>query len=103
MPSTAPPIATIVSFGCHPVVVGPEVAAVGTDFVGPLRRRVDDLRGGVTIFLQGAAGNVLPLEGFMDKLGGEVVFGERVALEAAHAVADAEPRRMQVDRSTTAR
>ena len=70
-------IATIVGFGCHPVVVGPEVAAAGTDFVGPLRRRVDQLRGGVTIFLQGAAGNVLPLEGFMDQLGGEVIFGER--------------------------
>lgn len=40
-------IATVVGFGCHPVVVGPEVPAVGSDFVGPLRRRVEELRGGV--------------------------------------------------------
>ena len=60
-------IATLVGFGCHPVVVGPEVPAVGSDFVGPLRRRTEALRGGVAVFLQGAAGNVLPLEAFFDR------------------------------------
>lgn len=91
-------IATLVGFGCHPVVVGPEVPAIGTDFVGPLRRRVEDLRGGVAVFLQGAAGNVLPLEAFFDHAGPEVVMGQRLGLEAAHAVADAEPRAIQVDK-----
>ncbi len=92
------PIATVVSFGCHPVVVGPEVPQAGPDFVGPLRQRTTQLRGGgVTLFLQGAAGNVLPLEAFVDRQGPEVVFGERLALEAAHAVADAEPRAMTID------
>lgn len=91
-------IATLVGFGCHPVVVGPDVAAVGSDFVGPLRRQVEALRGGVAIFLQGAAGNVLPLECFFDAPGPEVIFGRRIGLEAAHAVADAEPRDMRVER-----
>jgi neutral ceramidase len=91
-------IATLVGFGCHPVVVGPDVAAAGSDFVGPLRRRVEALRGGVAIFLQGAAGNVLPLECFFDAPGPEVPFGERLGLEAAHAVADAETRAMRVER-----
>lgn len=92
------PIATVVGFGCHPVVVGPEVALAGPDFVGPLRVRTSELRGGgVTLFLQGAAGNVLPLEAFIDHQGPEVAFGERLALEAAHAVADTEPRSMVVD------
>lgn len=91
-------VATIVGFGCHPVVVGPEVPAIGSDFVGPLRRRVESLRGGTAVFLQGAAGNVLPLEGFFDHAGPESTMGERLGLEAAHAVADAEPREMQVDR-----
>jgi len=92
------PIATVVGFGCHPVVVGPEVDAAGPDFVGPLRERTNELRGGgVTVFLQGAAGNVLPLEAFIDRTGPEVTFGERLALEAAHAVADAEPRAMTIE------
>ena len=85
-------IATLVGFGCHPVVVGPDVPAIGSDFVGPLRRRVEALRGGVAVFLQGAAGNVLPLEGFFEESGPEVAFGERLGLEAAHAVADQDPR-----------
>lgn len=92
------PIATVVGFGCHPVVVGPESDAAGPDFVGPLRQRTTELRGGgVTVFLQGAAGNVLPLEAFIDHAGPEVAFGDRLALEAAHAVADAEPREMTID------
>lgn len=91
-------VATIVGFGCHPVVVGPDVPAVGSDFVGPLRRRVEELRGGVALFLQGAAGNVLPLEAFFDHAGPEVAMGERLGLEAVHAVADADPRAVGVER-----
>ena len=87
-------ISTIVGFGCHPVVVGPEVPMVGSDFVGPLRDLLDErLRpGGVTVFLQGAAGNVLPLEAFRDEPESAAIVGERLALEAAHAVADRDPR-----------
>jgi hypothetical protein len=98
--SSSQAIATLVSFACHPVVVGPEVALVGPDFVGPLRRMLsEDLRpGSVTVFLQGPAGDALPLEAFMDTAGGEQAFGQRVALEAAHAIADAEPRRIEVDK-----
>ncbi len=93
------PVATIVAFGCHPVVVGPEVDATGTDYVGPLRRRVDMLRGGgVCVFLQGAAGNVLPLEGFFDHDGPQQPMGERLGLEAAHAVADADPLARTIER-----
>ena len=85
------PIATITAFGCHPVVVGPEIAKTGSDFVGPLRRRVEDLRGGVCLFLQGAAGNVLPLEAFHDLDGPQIPMGQRLGLEAAHAIADTDP------------
>lgn len=94
------PIATIVGFGCHPVVVGPDVPMVGSDFVGPLRDLVDSrLRpGGVTIFLQGAAGNVLPLEAFRDEPEAAEAVGERLALEAAHAIADRDPRELDVER-----
>lgn len=94
------PIATIVGFGCHPVVVGPEIPMVGSDFVGPLRELLDSrLRpGGVTIFLQGAAGNVLPLEAFGEDPEAAAPVGERLALEAAHAVADRDPREIDVER-----
>jgi neutral ceramidase len=92
-------VATLVGFGCHPVTVGPEVPFIGSDFVGPLRERLDgDLGGGTTLFLQGAAGNVLPLEAFGTDVTDDEPMGRRLALEAAHAVADAEPWRSTIDR-----
>jgi len=100
------PIATIVSFACHPVVIGPDVAGAGPDFVGPLRSRLSNLDRpvSVTVFLQGAAGDALPLEAFREDDGGAAlvaadIFGERLALEAHHAVADAHPWVVEVDRS----
>jgi neutral ceramidase len=97
-------IATLVSFACHPVVIGPDYPGAGPDFVGPLRSELSNLPrpGAVTVFLQGAAGDALPLEAFRDDEGALVaadVFGERLALEAAHAVADADPWAMEIDRS----
>lgn len=97
-------IATIVSFACHPVVIGPDFEGAGSDYVGPLRSRLDHLLrpGSVTVFLQGAAGDALPLEAFRDDggaLAAAYVFGERIAIEAAHAVADADPWLVEIDRS----
>ena len=97
-------IATLVSFACHPVVIGPDVEGAGPDFVGPLRSYLANLLrpGAVTVFLQGAAGDALPLEAFRDDDSAEVaadVFGTRVALEAAHAIADADPWIAEIDHS----
>ena len=97
-------IATLVSFACHPVVIGPDYPGAGPDFVGPLRSSVANLHrsGSVTLFLQGAAGDALPLEAFRDDDGALVaarIFGERLALEAAHAIADADPWAIEIDRS----
>jgi hypothetical protein len=105
-PPTIPDaIATLVSFACHPVVVGPDYPGAGPDFVGPLRDSLSNLGlrpGAVTVFLQGAAGDALPLEAFRDDEAALIAaeqFGERVALEAHHAIADAEPWVVEVDRS----
>ena len=91
-------VATLVAFGCHPVVLAAEVSKAGPDFVGPLRDTVERLRGGVCMFLQGAAGNVLPLEAFHDQEGPEVPMGHRLGFEAVHAVIDAEPRATTVEK-----
>jgi hypothetical protein len=97
-------IATLVSFACHPVVIGPDVPGAGPDFVGPLRSTVSTLRGpgAITVFLQGAAGDALPLEAFRDDEGALVaadIFGARLALEVVHAIADADPWTVEIDRS----
>jgi neutral ceramidase len=106
-PLTPDAIATLVSFACHPVVIGPDVEGAGPDFVGPLRDSLaaNGLRpGAVTVFLQGAAGDALPLEAFReDEEGAALVaasnMGERIALEAHHAIIDHEPWATDIERS----
>jgi neutral ceramidase len=78
------PLALVVNFACHPVVVGPDDLAVNPDFPGPMRDLVERATGATCLFLQGAGGNVLPLEGFFDHSGPEIKFGERLAIEALH-------------------
>lgn len=103
-PPTIPDaIATLVSFACHPVVIGPDYPGAGSDFVGPLRDSLSNLGlrpGAVTVFLQGAAGDALPLEAFRDDDAAEAAaerFGERVALEAQRAMADADPWAVEIE------
>jgi len=103
-PLVADAVATLVSFACHPVVIGPDVPGAGPDFVGPLRSQLANIirPGSVTVFLQGAAGDALPLESFRDDedaLFAAEVVGERLALEAGHAIADADPWAVEIDRS----
>ena len=99
-------IATLVSFACHPVVIGPDFEGAGPDFVGPLRRSLTGVAlrpGAVTVFLQGAAGDALPLEAFRDDGDAAIVsadhVGERIALEAHHAIVDAHPWVVDIERS----
>ena len=96
------PLAVVVNFACHPVVVGPEDPAINADFPGPMRDAVEDFyqeSGAMALFLQGAGGDVLPLEGFFDHPGPEDAFGKRLALEAIHAAADIETHPTTVEKT----
>lgn len=91
------PIGTVVGFACHPVVVGPDVPELSSDFVGPMREAVRAFTGADCMFLQGCAGNILPLECFLDAPGPEFEFGRRLALAAlaAWTEADVIPRHLE--------
>ncbi len=58
------PLATLVSFQCHPVVLGPENLDISADYPGAFTRMVETRLGGQAMFLQGAAGDINP---FWDK------------------------------------
>jgi hypothetical protein len=85
------PLGTVVGFACHPVVLGSATLRANTDFVGPLREIVESVRGGLCLFLQGASGDMQPREALTDRPGAEAALGQRVAIEALHAIADADP------------
>ncbi|MGC8861593.1 MAG: neutral/alkaline non-lysosomal ceramidase N-terminal domain-containing protein [Armatimonadota bacterium] len=54
-------IATLVNYAVHAVVLGPQNLEYSGDFPGATTRRIDELTGGVGIYLQGACGDVDPI------------------------------------------
>jgi neutral ceramidase len=54
------PIATLMIAGCHTVVLGPRSTVLSPDFVGTARDIVEPATGCLSLFLQGAAGNINP-------------------------------------------
>ena len=72
-------IATVVHFACHPTCCG-ALAEASADFCGEARRVVEREEGGHCLYLQGACGDVNPIE----RKGG---------LEAAKRMGSAPPRR----------
>ncbi len=88
-------IATAIAWGCHPVTTGYDMDVYSADFAGPMRATVRANGGGESVFLQGAAGNVLPRVAFTsDEREAERV-GRRLALASLAALAGrgAGPRR----------
>lgn len=91
-------LAVVANYACHPVVVGPEDAAVNPDFPGAMRGFVEETTGATCLFLQGACGNLLPLEGFFDHAGPEMDFGRRLGVEVLHVLESLEPVRREIRR-----
>jgi neutral ceramidase len=81
-------IATIVGYGAHTVTTGVNFVGYSPDYPGWLRETVRTMTRGECVYVQGAAGNVMPLVGFDDELLAPVETGRRLGLEALHAVAD---------------
>lgn len=85
------PIALLVHFACHPVVMGPSNRKYSADYIGTLRRLVEDKSEYPCLFLQGACGDINP---YLDKTpieqGGEDA-ARRVGEECACSVLAALP------------
>lgn len=88
------PIAHLVNFTCHPVILGPENLDISADYPGYMMAKAEAELGGQVMFLQGAAGDINP---FWDKTppsAGAFDQAERMG----HAVAD---EAIRVSRSIT--
>lgn len=60
------PIASLLNYTCHPVILGPHSLAVSADWVGRTRAVVEAATGVPMLFVQGAAGDINPLRGVQD-------------------------------------
>lgn len=87
------PLATLVNYACHPVVMGPLNRQATADWVGVMRREVENSLGGLCLFFQGATGDVNPRKmrwttdnwDEIEEQGAEVAAAvERASSNAAH-------------------
>ena len=74
-------LATVVTYACHGTVLGPDNLFVSADWIGVMRRSVEEQLGGRALFLQGAAANINPDMHWGDALAFEMAAeqGQRVA------------------------
>jgi hypothetical protein len=62
-------LATLVNYACHPTTLAWENAAISPDWVGAMRELVERATGGApSLFLQGASGELSPLEQYTGSL-----------------------------------
>jgi hypothetical protein len=54
------PLAILVHYSCHPVILGPENLDYSPDYPGEMRHYVEQQLGGMAFFLQGAPGDINP-------------------------------------------
>jgi neutral ceramidase len=54
------PLAVLVHYACHPVVLGPENLDYSADYPSEMRRYIEQQLGGMAFFLQGAPGDINP-------------------------------------------
>jgi hypothetical protein len=57
------PIAIIMAAAAHPVVLGPKTPQLSPDYVGHAREVIEPATGALSLFFQGATGNVNPICG----------------------------------------
>lgn len=56
------PIATLVHYSCHPIILGPENRVVTAEYPGEVKRVVEASLGGHCLFLQGCCGDIGPVQ-----------------------------------------
>ena len=77
------PIATIVGYATHPIVLAHENRMISPDYPGHLKRAVEATIGGHCLFLQGCAGDQIPREALVADLDAPRRMGTEIALDAA--------------------
>jgi hypothetical protein len=77
------PVATIVHYACHPIILGADNTFVTPEYPGIVKRVVEAAVGGHCLFVQGACGDVGPSELFVADLRTYRRLGAMIGHEAA--------------------
>jgi hypothetical protein len=82
------PIATVINYACHPTATGSATTGISRDWCGVTADIIDREAGGVTLYVNGAIGDVNPL--FSGDVNHARTLGQSVAAWALEALASSE-------------
>ncbi|MEX1021167.1 MAG: neutral/alkaline non-lysosomal ceramidase N-terminal domain-containing protein [Litorilinea sp.] len=87
------PLAVLVNYACHPIIVGPYNDLITPDYPGIMKRVVEEATGAKCLFLQGATGDIGPIEGCTSPTPRAVYrkLGKRLGYAAATVALDLDP------------
>ncbi len=74
-------LATLVNYACHPTTLAWENTLISPDYPGAMRETIENATGVPCLFLQGASGELGPVEGFV----GDVAVADRNGRQLGHA------------------
>ena len=77
------PVAALVCYAAHPIVLAYQNRLISPDFPGVAKRVVEQLTGATCLYLQGCAGNMMTTEALTGDLGAADRMGTRLGAEAA--------------------
>jgi hypothetical protein len=91
------PLAILVNYACHPIIVGPYNDLITPDYPGVVKRVVEAATGATCLFLQGSAGDIGPIEGCTSQQPLPVYrkLGKRLGTTAASIALELEPAAKQ--------
>jgi hypothetical protein len=59
------PLAVVVNYACHPTTLAWDNTLISPDYIGAMREMVEQVHGGLCVFLQGASGDLGPRDGYV--------------------------------------
>ena len=77
------PLAALVCYAAHPIVLAYQNRLLSPDFPGVAKRVVQELTGAACLYLQGCAGNMMTIEALTGDLGAAERMGTMLGAEAA--------------------
>ena len=78
-------LATLVNYACHPTTLAWDNTLISPDFPGAMRDTIETTTGAPCLFLQGASGELGPVEGYV----GDTKVADRNGRQLAHAALSA--------------
>lgn len=90
------PYAAVLGYACHPTTLGPDNRLHSPDYPGVAKAVFEAATGASSIFLQGAAGNVAPKQGFVADVAVVERQGAALGLEAARVFTELDTRPVEL-------